>query len=308
MYSFFLDGWQFPVAPPKMDVKIKGQNKTLTLINDGEVNFLKTPGLTEISGLELLLPMLAAYPFAVYPDGFHGPEYYLAKLEAMMVGKKPAQFIVSRVSPGGKLLFATNMKVSLEEYTIKESASDGLDIAVSLKLKQYRDFGTKTVRVESTKSASVSSSGGRKAVSAGDIVNFTGNRHYVSSTGDKGYACTPGKAKATLVSSGAKHPYHLIGGAYTGVEGNSTVYGWVNASDIDGAVVSSTQKTTTTIARSAETAPSAKSYTVKEGDDLYTVAKKFTGNGGNYGELYKANSSSMWSTKLTVGQVLTLPW
>lgn len=58
MYSVFLDGMLFPVTPEKLDVKIKGANKTLTLVNDGEVNFLKTPGLTEIGNLEVILPML----------------------------------------------------------------------------------------------------------------------------------------------------------------------------------------------------------------------------------------------------------
>ena len=68
----------------------------------------------------------------------------------------------------------------------------------------------------------------------GDIVEFTGTRHYVSSNGDKGYKCKGGKAKVTLTYNG-KHPYHLI--AVSG--GGSTVYGWVDAADIVGAAASS---------------------------------------------------------------------
>lgn len=145
MYSVFLDGWQFPVTPSKLNVAIKGKNKTLTLVNDGEINFLKTPGLTEIESFDASFPMLAAYPFAVYPNGFKPPDYFLGKLESLMTNKKPAQFIVSRISPAGKLLFSTNMQVSVESYTIKESATDGLDVTVSIKLKQYKSFSTKTV-------------------------------------------------------------------------------------------------------------------------------------------------------------------
>lgn len=62
----------------------------------------------------------------------------------------------------------------------------------------------------------------------GDVVNFTGNRHYVSSTGDDGYSCTPGEAKITLLAPKAAHPYHLV---HTN-ESRSTVYGWVDSEDI----------------------------------------------------------------------------
>ncbi len=61
----------------------------------------------------------------------------------------------------------------------------------------------------------------------GQIVNFTGTTHYISADSSNPKRCKPGKAKVTIIHSG-KHPYHLI--AVTG--GGSTVYGWVNASDI----------------------------------------------------------------------------
>lgn len=59
----------------------------------------------------------------------------------------------------------------------------------------------------------------------GDIVKFTGSKHYVSATASKGYACKGGKAKITNISNGAKHPYHLVNVS----GGGSTVYGWVDA-------------------------------------------------------------------------------
>lgn len=71
-----------------------------------------------------------------------------------------------------------------------------------------------------------SGNGGSYAI--GDVVNFVGTKHYVSSTGDTGYSCKPGEAKITLLASGAAHPYHLV---YTNGS-KSTVYGWVNAEDI----------------------------------------------------------------------------
>lgn len=150
-YSFYIDGVQLPIAPSKLQTKISNSNKTITLINDGEINILKTPGLTEIS-YDILLPSIK-YPFAIYKNGFKEPSYFLSKLENLKISKKPFQFIVSRVSPNGKLLFDTNMKVSLEEYTITEDAKNGLDVEVSIKLKQYRDYSTKVVKIATNNTA-----------------------------------------------------------------------------------------------------------------------------------------------------------
>jgi hypothetical protein len=147
MYSFYLDGWKFPQTPEKLTVNIKGKNKAVTLVNDGEINVLKTPGLTEIS-FDATFPMLGPYSFTT--KAFKRPDYYLGRLEAMMTRKKASQFIVSRVTPAGKLLFNTNIKVAVEEYSIIEKATDGLDVTVSIKLKQCPAFSTKTVKVKYT--------------------------------------------------------------------------------------------------------------------------------------------------------------
>lgn len=145
-YNFFLDDMQAPVAPSSLETKIRNKNTTITLINEGEINLLKKAGLTELS-FDLLLPN-SKYPFAVYPDGFQPATYYLDKLEKLKVDNKPFQFIVSRLKPSGDLLFDTNMKVSLEEYSIKESADQGFDIVVAIKLKQYREYGTKVIEIK----------------------------------------------------------------------------------------------------------------------------------------------------------------
>lgn len=63
----------------------------------------------------------------------------------------------------------------------------------------------------------------------GDIVNFTGSRHYISANSGTGKKCSPGKAKVTAKKEGAQHPIHLI----KQPGGGSTVYGWVDAADIE---------------------------------------------------------------------------
>lgn len=219
MYSFFFDDMQLPVTPSKLSVKIKGNNKTLTLVNEGDINFLRSPGLTEIS-FEMLLPMLEQYSFA---SEYHQPDYYLGILESYMTGKKPFRFIVSRVSPSGDKLYDTNIKVSLEDYTVSEDATDGFDVTVSINLKQYIDYSTKKVTVTKPDNSS----------------------------------------KSTL-------------------------------------------KTETP--RETSGKPTAKTYTVKSGDCLWTIAKKYYGNGAQYTKIYNANKDKISNPNLIyVGQVLTIP-
>ena len=141
-YRFYLDNILIPVTPQSLEIKIKNQNKTVTLINDTEYNFLKGAGLTEIS-FDILLPAVK-YPFAVYENGFKNQKYYLDELERLKVSKKPFRFYVSRELPNGIGLYDTDMNVSLEDYTIKESADNGFDLTVSINLKEYAPITTKT--------------------------------------------------------------------------------------------------------------------------------------------------------------------
>ena len=147
-YRFYLDNILLPVTPQSLEIKIKNQNKTVTLINDTEYNFLKGAGLTEIS-FDILLPAVK-YPFAVYENGFKNQKYYLDELERLKVSKEPFRFYVSRELPNGASLYDTEFEyVSLEDYTIKESADNGFDLTVSISLKQYISVTTIDINISS---------------------------------------------------------------------------------------------------------------------------------------------------------------
>lgn len=146
-YDVYLKKCLLPVAPSKITMKISNQNKTINLIDEGQINMLKKPGLTDIE-FECMIPQVQ-YNFAVYKTKkFNKASYFLNYFEKLKTGRKPFQFIVTRALPSGKALFNTNIKVSMEEYQITESAGDGFDLTVKVKLKQYKAHGTKTVDVK----------------------------------------------------------------------------------------------------------------------------------------------------------------
>lgn len=124
-------------------------------------------------------------------------------------------------------------------------------------------------------------------VKVGDIVNFTGTVHYSNSQAASGKICKPGKAKVTSIAANAKHPYQLITQG-----GGCTVYGWVDANDIEAA-------------KSTSASAAVSTYTVVAGDSLWSIAKKKLGNGSRYKEIMALNG--LTSNAIRVGQKLKLP-
>jgi LysM repeat protein len=218
MYHFYMGSVLLPIAPEKFSLKVKNANKTMTLINEGEVNFLREAGLTELE-FDVLIPAVQ-YAFAKYEEGFKSPAYFANHFEELKVSKKPFQFIIVRKMPDGKLLFDTNMTVSMESYTVKEEAKNGFDLTVSIKLKQYRPFGTKIVKV------------------ANNTASVTEQRETANSPAPK----------------------------------------------------------------------RDETYTVKKGDCLWNIAKKFYGNGSKYTKIYEANKDKITNPNLIYpNQVLVIP-
>lgn len=234
MYKFYLDKVLLPISPSKVETSVKNKNKTLVLINEGEINMLKKAGLTEIK-FDVLLPMVNHYPFALYKNGFQSAHYYLDKLEQLKLSNKPFQFIISRVY-GKKLLFDTNMKVSLEDYKIVEDAKEGDCIKVSINLKQYRDYSTKTVNikidpykpkpiVKSQPKTRAVSQESNKPVTPGCTVIVNGQLHRDSYGAGPGQWRNNFKGKVNFINTKGSHPYHV-----TTMEGGWQ--GWVLASAV----------------------------------------------------------------------------
>ena len=146
MYNCSIDNVRLPVAPSKITRKINTKSKTVDLMDLGEINILKGTGLTDIS-FEVLLPSVK-YPFAVYEDGFKEPLYYLELFKKLVKDKKPFIFEVDSLTPSGYSLFMTRMEVTLESYSIIEDSSNGMDIVVSIDLKEYKRYTTQTLKMQ----------------------------------------------------------------------------------------------------------------------------------------------------------------
>lgn len=221
-YYFYLGNVLLPIPPKKLELKISNQNKTYDLMNYSEINVLKNPGLTSIE-FEVLLPNVK-YPFAMYKNDFQNAKYYLGILENLKVNRSAFQFIVIRKFPNGNSIFDTNIKVSIEDYTITDSTDEGFDTKVKIKLKQYREYSTKTVQV------------------------------------------TIKQYKPPVVTR------------------------------------------TVTTNNTAASKPSGQNYTVKRGDCLWNIAKKYYGNGSKYTTIYNANRDKIKNPNLIYpGQVLWIP-
>lgn len=220
-YKMYLDGVLMPITPSKVKVKINNQNDTLTLINGEEINILKEPGLTDVS-FDLLLPQVS-YPFT--NGGAQSADYYLSLFERLKTSKQPFQFILNRSMPSGRRLFYTNLTVGMEDYQITDDAEEGFDISVTVSLKQYRHYGTKTVTIQ------------------------------------------PAPTPATKPTATVEPPK-----------------------------------------RETSQAPKQSTYTVKSGDCLWNIAKKYLGDGSRYTEIYNLNKDKIKNPNLIyAGQILTLP-
>lgn len=187
MYYFFFGVIPLPVTPGALTISTPSLNATKILINDGEINLLKSPGLKEIS-FDFLLPQRKApwMNYALAND--YTASAYIPILNELKESKEPFQFIVTRMTPDGKPLFFTNITCQMENYEFEEdAAAHGLDVNCKILLKEYKEYGTKTFRiVDKLKQAAVG------AAMTAAVAVATKNRSTASKTTPKQYTVKKG--------------------------------------------------------------------------------------------------------------------
>lgn len=152
-YTFyFSDGSDlltFPITPGELTISVGSKNKTVTLINEGDINILKSPSLIEVS-FEARFPM-RKYPYSREPSDFQS---YYDKFKELKEKKKSFRFIVARETVAGNKTWDTNLLMALEEFEFKEDADEGDDVLIDFTLKQYKEYGT--VKLPGTQNNSTS--------------------------------------------------------------------------------------------------------------------------------------------------------
>lgn len=153
MYLFFLGAVPLPITPGALTIKTPSLNKTVSLVNDGEINIPKTSGLREIS-FEFLLPQIQKYPFANYNLGTYTASVMIPLLNAWKNTMLPFRFIVVRTTPKGMPLYFTYIKCVIEDFEYNEDAeAHGMDVMCSINLKEYKDYGTKSIKISEVKNS-----------------------------------------------------------------------------------------------------------------------------------------------------------
>ena len=183
-YHFFLDHLEFPYAPSELKLTIGSNNKTVDLISGNEINILKNPKLTEIE-FEIELPRGRQYAFA---NTLVSSKTYTDYFERLMLKKTPATLVITRPNPsirtgiGGTIkdFESTVLTVSLEGYTLEESAENAYDIKVSLKFKEYNSYGSVKKTVVSTSTNNTSN----KVTVQTPTKTVTSNKRYTVKSGD----------------------------------------------------------------------------------------------------------------------------
>lgn len=140
-YEVYIDDMLLPIPPQKIPIKYQGQNKTANLINGEQINMIKPSCLAEIA-IDIVFPQMD-YPSALWDGSVDSAEEFAKRLQELKESKKPFEFLVIRDGPGRNSFFDTNMDVTLESYSISDDVKEGLDLLVSLTMKEYRNYGTK---------------------------------------------------------------------------------------------------------------------------------------------------------------------
>lgn len=127
---------EFPITPGELTISNGSNNKVITLINEGEVNILKSPALIEVN-FEARFPT-RRYPYST--DNVAPILYYHEIFTKLKENKTPFTFHVTRTGFAETSTGDTDLLVSLEELETKESADEGDDVIYTFTLKQYKEY------------------------------------------------------------------------------------------------------------------------------------------------------------------------
>lgn len=288
------DKFQLPVKPSEFAVNVTQKNTTVNVIKKGDINLIGNTGLREIS-LSSFFPA-KDYNFS-NNSGRKEPLTYVKKINTWRNSGEPIRVVITGV---------LNMRCTIESFSWGEQDATG-DIYYSLALKEYKKVTTKKATITTTtttKKSTESKSGlnktvqweGRITASSGlNVRTGAGTSYPLSSIGALEYYTKVGVCDSVKTDGGDTWYYIKYNGKY----------GYANSKYIK---KSSTVKKSSSRETKSSKSSSGRKYTTKSGDSLWSIAKKFYGDGSRYMEIYEANKNVINNpVVIWVGQVLTIP-
>lgn len=200
---------QLPVNPEKIEVSNGTSNKTTEIIQLGEINLIKSKKLSDFS-FESFFPYEDWFPSIRTKGEFESTKFYKDFFIGLQEDAKPCRFIVTGLD--------INTLVTIETFDYNHQAGDHEDCYYSLKIKEYRDYRVREIKLKSSTTTSTTSTKGQssnkvniqpKQITNGSTVILNGRVHRDS------YGASPGKTfknyvgKISNINKKGTHPYHI---------------------------------------------------------------------------------------------------
>ena len=134
-----MDGVHLPVGTDKLTVQHGMKSKEYDVLGQGRV---QTPESRELRTVSFTTEFPGQVYGYVEEAAWQAPAKLIAKLRGLQEEKKPFRF----VAVGNDKL---TMRVTLEQLDTTEQGGEDGDYEVSIRLKEYREFGVKTTDIPS---------------------------------------------------------------------------------------------------------------------------------------------------------------
>lgn len=211
---------KLPVNPEEIWVKIGGNNESVDMVQNGEVNIPKDKKLTTIE-LAGFFPEDTDAPYV--QRGADGADAYVDFFKTLQDAKKPFRFIISGTD--------VNQEMLIESFEYGFSGGCG-DIEFSLSMKEYRPITyreVKLVKINETpiqKAAMNRTEPAKKTVTIGCSVNVNGQLHRDSYGGGPGKTLSNYKGVVNFINQAGSKSYHVT-------DQNGGWLGWVSAESVE---------------------------------------------------------------------------
>ena len=220
-YVEYRNNWRvhLPVNPEKLVVEAPGDNSEVSIVNLGDINLLKIPGLKRIA-FESFIPVQNAGSYVQAGARVQSSKFYRDFFQAVQEQREPINFVVSGLG--------VSLQMAIEDFEYWWEGSDQ-DMHYKLTLKEYRDYSFGVVQLASPTAPTVEASprvNTPKKVAVGSKVRVNGRLHRDSYGTGAGATEKDAIRTVNFVKPGRSHPYHVttLNGGWRG---------WVTASAVE---------------------------------------------------------------------------